>query len=315
MRLFFKMVSKRKILSAAAAGLMILSAAVLLWWNAQLSSIIDAVSVGNPIPSRYLAWAVITMLVMGMSNYASEYINGYTCESMTHDLRMGYARYFTQLPFAESEKLNAGEQLSKLQNEISDVSGYLTSDFFQLFGDAIRFLMTFTWLLFINPALALAANLPSFIIMAYVIWSSKIISLATEHSQQAKGQMNQYADTLITLFPIIKLYDGLRMVQEGYVSSVSVWERHTVKAERTRARLMSLSGLLSCIPLLLIFLIGGRMAISGILTIGTLYVFLNLSGNVSGVLMNMPRRIAALRQFSANMKRLSPCVKLDFKEV
>jgi len=300
------MIQNRKMLSAATFGTTILSTTVLLLWNAQLSGIIDAVSIGHAPSGATLAWAIITMLAMGACNYINSYITGYTCESMTHDLRMGYARYFTQLPYAEAEKLNVGEQLSKLQNEISDVSVYLSSNFFQLFGDAIRFFMTFAWLIFLNPILTLAVNLPSFIIMAYVVWSSKIISLATEHSQQAKGQMNQYADTLLSLFPIIKLYDGLKMALEGYTSAVSTWEQHTVRAERTRARLMSLSALLSSVPLLLIFLVGGDMTIRGNLTIGLLYVFLNLSGNVSGVLMNMPGRIAAFRQFAANMKRLSP---------
>jgi ABC-type bacteriocin/lantibiotic exporter with double-glycine peptidase domain len=122
--------------------------------------------------------------------------------------------------------------------------------------------------------------------------------------------MNKYADTLLSLFPIIRLYDAARMTGNGYADAVKTWETHTVRAERTRAKLMSLSALLSRIPLVLLFLIGGTMAISGRMTVGTLYIFLNLSGSVSGVLMNMPGHIAAFRQFSANMKRLSPQVLL-----
>ncbi|MCL2421464.1 MAG: ABC transporter transmembrane domain-containing protein [Defluviitaleaceae bacterium] len=308
MQLLFKMIMKRKLLVFASIAATTLSAAAMLWWNAQLGILIDTITISNPIPHSALILAITTMLAMGMLNFAGSYINGYTCEMLTHDLRMGYARYFSQLPFAESEKLNAGEQLSKLQNEIVSVSAYLKTDLFLVFGELLRFTMTFTWFILINPALALAVNLPSFIIIIYVIWSSKIIGLAIEQSQQAKGEMNRYTDTLLTLFPIIRLYDSLRMALTGYTDAVTVWENHVIKAERTRARLMSLSGFLSGIPLLLLFLIGGRMAISGTLTIGMLYIFLNLSGNVSGVLPNMPGRIAAFRQFSANMKRLAPYI-------
>jgi|GEM_PF-3927362 len=45
-------------------------------------------------------------------------------------------------------------------------------------------------------------------------------------------------------------------------------------------------------------------------TIGTLYVFINLSGNVSGVMMNMPGRIAVFRRFLANMKRIEPFINI-----
>jgi ABC-type multidrug transport system fused ATPase/permease subunit len=142
--------------------------------------------------------------------------------------------------------------------------------------------------------------------MLYVVWSSKIIGLATEQSQQAKGEMNQYADTLLTLFPIIRLYSATHMTLNGYINAIATWENHTIRLERKKAWLMSLSAILSSIPLLLLFLVGGHMTMNGILTVGTLYIFLNLSGNVSGVMMNMPGYITAFRQFSANMKRLSP---------
>jgi ABC-type bacteriocin/lantibiotic exporter with double-glycine peptidase domain len=116
--------------------------------------------------------------------------------------------------------------------------------------------------------------------------------------------MNRHADTLLTLFPVIRLYDAARLTLGSYSQAVRAWESQTSRMERTKARLMSLSGLLSSIPLLLLFLIGGTMAVGGTLTVGTLYIFLNLSGNVSGALMNMPGFITAFRQFAANLKRL-----------
>lgn len=310
MLLLSKLIYKRRLLAFATIFSSLLTAATALWWNAQLSGIINSVSAGTAPTKAMILWALATMLTMGASNYVKGYLSGYTCEGMTHDLRMGYAQHFASLPIDETEKLNAGEQLSRLQNEIAGVSGYLNANLFQLFDDAMRFITTFVWLLALSPTLTLAANLPAFIVLVYVFWSSKIIGTATDRSQQAKGQMNQYADSLLTLFPIIRLYDAARLTIDGYTGAVKTWENYTVKSERTKARLMSLSAILSQIPLLLLFLVGGHMAISGALSVGTLYIFLNLSGNVSGVLMNMPGHIAAFRQFSANIKRLSPHILL-----
>jgi ABC-type multidrug transport system fused ATPase/permease subunit len=306
MYLLFKMICKRKFLSFFTICASLFTAAVTLWWNARLSGIINWVSAGITPTKEMILWALVIMFITGASNYIKAYLSGYTCEGMTHDLRMGYARHFTVLPLMEIEKLGAGEQLSRLQNEIAQVSGYLNNNLFQLFDDALRFITTFVWLLILCPTLTLAAFLPAFMVVGYVFWSSKMIGMATDRSLQAKGQMNQYADTLLTLFPIIRLYDAVSMTINGYMDAVQVWENYTVKSERIKARLMSLSAVLSQIPLLLLLLVGGHMTISGRLTVGTLYIFLNLSGNVSGVLMNMPGHIAAFRQFSASMQRLSP---------
>lgn len=285
-------------------------AACALWWNAQLAGIIDAVSAGRPPSGRMLLWALVTMLCMSALGWAKAYAAGYACEGMGHDLRMGYARHFCLLPFAEAEALNAGEQQSRLQHEIAAVSDYLGANLFALFDDGMRFFTTLAWLLSLSPALTLVAYMPALALVGYVFWSSKVIGAATARSQAAKAQMNRQTDTLLTLFPIIRLYDAARMVLDAHEDAVRGWQEQAAKAEGARARLMSLSALLSTVPLLLLFLAGGRMAIRGTLRVGVMYVFLNLSGNVSGVLMNMPGYIAAFRQFAANMGRLAPYIAL-----
>jgi len=308
------MIRKRLFLALAAVLASALLVTVTLWWNTQLSGIINTISEGNTLSKNVIILSTIIMLAMCTANFLKTYISEFVCEILTHDLRMGYARYFSSLPLSEIEKLNAGEQLSKLQNEIAEVSRYINGNLFQLINDSITFIATITWLLFINARLTLTVNLPVVVIMVYVFYSSKIISTATERSQLARGQMNKYADTLLVLFPIIRLYEASQMMLLNYNKEVSEWEYQTVRAERIRARLMSLSGLLSSIPLMLIFYVGGNMVINDILTFGTLYVFLNLSGNVSGVMMNMPGFIASFRQFSVNMRRLMPMILLDGEE-
>jgi len=268
------------------------------------------VAAGVKIPAASVLFALCIMLAMGAVNFIKTYLTGYACESMAHELRVGYAGHFAALPYPETENLNAGEQLSKLQNEIANVSGYLNNNLFQLFDDAVKFIMTFTWLIIVNPALTFISNLPVVFILFYVARSSKTIGAAAEESLKAQGEMNRYADTLLSMFPVIRLYDAARMVASGYNNAVGRWRDMTIRMERTKARLMSLSAVLSNIPLLLLFFTGGHMAISGALSIGTLYIFLNLSGNVSGVMMNMPGYITAFRQFAAGAKRLAPYIKL-----
>ena len=306
MKALVKLINKRRLASLFAAGAVVASSALALVWNALLGGIIDGVSAGVAPGGAEVARALALMATTGAAAYCSSMISGYACEGMAHDLRMGYARHIASLPVAEAERLNSGEQISRLQNELADVSAYLGNNLFQLFGDCIRFAVTFGWLLSINARLALSANLPVFAIMVYVYFSSKAIGIAVAQSQEAKERMNRHADAMLTLFPIIKLYDAARMTLKNYGDAVGSWEQRTVRAERVRARLMSLSGLLSNVPLMLLFLIGGGMVLDGALTVGALYVFLNLSGNVSGVMMNMPGFISAFRQFTANMGRLAP---------
>ena len=53
------------------------------------------------------------------------------------------------------------------------------------------------------------------------------------------------------------------------------------------------------------------MAINKEITTGTFYIFINLSGNVSGFLQNMPGIYAAFRQFDASAQGLEGKLVLE----
>jgi len=310
MGLAIKLIHTNKLFVVAVACLSLAAVAVTLWWNRHLALIIDMVSAGTRLPVDVITIALVIMLVMGVINFIKNYLAGYACEGMSHSLRMGYARHIADQPFIEIEKLNAGEQMSRLQNEINGVSGYLNNNLFQLFDDIVRFIVTLVWLMSVNAYLTVASNLLGVVIIVYVAWSSKVIGAAAERGLAFKERMNRQAGVLIEMFPVIRLYDAFGFVSDGYKTAVGEWRSAITRMERVKAWLMSLSAILSCAPLAVLLFAGGHMAINGALSVGTLYIFINLSGNVSGVMMNMPGYITSFWQFAANVKRVAPFVKL-----
>ena len=174
MTLLIQMVKKRLVLSLVSVCTSILLAVVTLWWNVQLGGMIDIISKGNELSGDTMIQSFIIMLVICGISYLKVYIFGYTCEILSHDLRMGYAGYLSSLSISEIEGMNTGEQLSKLQNEIVDISGYLSSDFIQLINDIVSFTAALRLLLIINTKLTLTINLPLLAIMVYVFFQAKL---------------------------------------------------------------------------------------------------------------------------------------------
>ena len=312
MALLIKLMHKRFIPVIMSISASILALFVSLWWNRQLSGIVYKINSGIDIPAASLAAAVVAMLLSVVSSYAMSLCSAWACEYMAHDLRMGFARYFTTLSLAEIEKVNVGEQMSKLQNEISEVAGFLNANMFTFISDLIRFTGTFAWLLWLNPKLTLIAFIPTVFQMWYTVYTSRAISEAAQQSQHANGRLNGFAESLVAVFPVMKMFDAVQLVRSKYDAVLEEWERAAVRQERRRAALMSPSGLMSCIPLLLLLAVGGMQVVSGELSTGGLFVFINLSGNVSGVMMNMPGRIASFRRFAVNMERIEPYMATGF---
>lgn len=311
MNLLKKLLRNRIALIGLTVFISVITILVSLSWNTLLKFIINRVNVGKPVSLQTILSAGIILLASSCMAYVLSISSAWTCETLAHDLRMGFAKKFIDLPIAEIEKMNAGEQLSKLQNEINDVSNFLRTNLFSLIDDLIRFIASFSFLLWFNPKLTLLTNAPTALLMWYTLYTSKVISPLTLKSQQTNATMSGYADTLITLFPIIRLYHAKELLKQQYDDALLEWESATLREERRKAQLMSPSGLFSYIPLLILLLIGGKQVIQGTTTIGALYVFINLSGDVSGVMMNLPNRIAGFRRFTANMERLEPSVFIE----
>ena len=310
MVLLKKLLMNRKWLSLAMIMFNLISVGIGLWWNMHLSNIIDSVSAGAGVSFPVLIGAVGIIIVNAAAAYGQVLLSGWMGETLTHDLRMGFARNIVSMPLAELENRNAGEVLSGIQNEMVGITDYLGRGLLQGVDNVVRFIATLLWLFILNPVLTLSANLPVILITVYVFFSSKVIGKATEKSLEAQKQMNGFADTLITLFPIIRLFDASKLIAEKYLGKLRVWESLTVRRECRKALLMSLSGIMAGIPLLILLFVGGIMTVRGTISLGILYIFINLSGDVSGVMMNMPGMVAGFRQFAANMKRLETCIQI-----
>jgi len=310
MSLFKKLLFKRIRLVALTTCISVFSAIVSLSWNTQLSIIINSINANRSVSGKTVLNTAIIVIISAAAAYLLGLCSGFACETLAHDLRMGYARHFAALSLTEIENLNAGEQLSRLQNEIADISGFFHANLFAVADDLVKFIVTFSWMLRTNPELTLSSNIPTVIVILYTVFSSRVISEAVQRSRQASAKMNGFADTLISIFPVIRLFNAGPFIREQYNEALEEWENASIMAERRRALLMSLSALLSSTPLLLLLLIGGAQVINGTATVGTIYVFINLSGNVSGIMMNMPGRIAMFRRFSADLKRMEPFVSI-----
>lgn len=287
----------------------ILGICLTLFWNLQVSQMINTISQNSSIPSNIIIISILVIVVIAANGFICLSLSGWTCESLAHDLRMGLAKSFMAMPTEKLEEQSTGEIMSKLQNELGEISKFLRGNLFAIIEDFINFTGTLTWMLIINPRLTLLSHLPIILILGYVYFSSRTIQSYAKKSQEANGEIGGWVNTLVNMFPIIRVFQAEEQVYNWHYRSLIKWENNIIQEERIRAGLMSLSAVLRFIPLILLFAIGGVDVIRGNMSIGALYIFINLSGNVSGVTMNLPSRMAAFHRFIANMDRLEQTLK------
>lgn len=284
--------------------------AVVLVWNRQLAVLIDLVTSGQTVTKSIIMNLVVILAAYILMSGATTFVSGVTCTGINYSLRQNYIQKISNqnLP---TQKLNGGKEASVLLNELTAVSNFISENLFFMFDSLIKFIGSFGWLIYLNPFLAITSNLPVFFIIIYISFSSKILQKYTLKTNEENSKINSVTDSLMNLFPVIRLYQAQKMILENYSTLLTEWEKLNISMEKKKALLMSISAVITNIPLLLIILIGGKLVILGKLTLGELYVFISLSGNVSGILMNMPSFIMQFRIFGANLKKLNAPVIVD----
>ena len=291
--------------------------AVTLVWNKYLANLIDLVTAGNAgmdgagnssIHGMLVELLIILAAFIFMSG-ANAFISGVTTARINYELRQNYiesiARNSVSFMRSKERAVSGGEMTSVLLNEFNAVSVFISENLFFIFDSFIKFLGTFGWFIFLNPFLAFSSNLPVFLIILYVSFSSKILKNYTIKANEENAKLNGVTESLMSLFPIIRLYQAQKFILTNYTSRLEAWEKLNISMEKKKALLMSISAVMTCIPLLLLVLIGGNLVIKGEMTVGELYIFINLSGNVSGILMNMPSFIMQFRIFAGNLQKIN----------
>ena len=319
MKIVKQLVKLHKILFSLAVLFTFLSVILNLCWNRFLAQLLDILEnadsfyAGNGM-DLFLAAGILIVLIHAISEYLSSFLSSCTCETFAHEMRMGYARYYLQSDIRTLSKLNVGEEQSAMQNELKDISDYLSENLFSLMKQFGTFAVTVVFLFCQNFKLAMLSIVPVIPLILYCSLSSKILKNYTQQCQNSRKKINGSADMMLELFPMIQIYDAYKMVQDTMKEQLSEWGEANIKKERIAARLMSLSGVLSFAPLLALLGFGGVMVINGEISMGIFYIFINLSGNVSGFLQNMPNIYASFRRFSASVERLEEkiCINTQF---
>ncbi len=239
-----------------------------------------------------------------VNEYGSSYLASYTCEMFVHEMRMGYARHYLYSDIRMLAGLNAGEEESAMQNELQEVSVYFNENLFAIMKQFVSFVCAVIFLFCQNVKLAFLSIIPVIPLIVYCFCSSKIIKTYSGQCYESKKSVNGMVTVMLELFPVILIYDAYRLMERAIDERLAEWENGSVRRERVTAKLMSFSGMLFFLPLLCLIGFGGYMVINHEISIGIFYIFLNLLGNVSGFLQNMPGIYAGFRRFCASVDRL-----------
>lgn len=198
-------------------------------------------------------------------------------QKTVYNIRADLFRHLQSLPIRFFDTRSHGELMSRLTNDVDTVSDALNTSISQLFTSAITLTGIFTLMLYISPLLSLV----TLVVVPFMLWvagriikKSKLFFIA---QQTALGNVNGYAEEMISGQKVIKVFGHEEMASREFEVLNNELREKGTRAQLYAGIMMPVIQNLNTINFALTATVGGLLSLLKGLDIGGLAAFLQYS--------------------------------------
>lgn len=267
-----------------------------------MSSGVNAVNFGllGTIATVLLAAYAIS----GIVNFLQGWMMSGVSQRIVYHLRRTLFDKLHKLPVSYFDTHPHGDLMSRLTNDIDNVSTTISQSTTQLLSDSIAVVGSFVMMLVLSPLLTLA----SLITVPLVFLLTRTITGKTKllfRQQQAElGKLNGHIEETISGIHVVKAFNHEEKVTERFDVINSGLCKVGIKALIWSGFMMPMMNVISNIGFTAVAGVGGYLAASGLIDIGVIASFLSYSRQFSRPLNNIANTFNTLQTAVAGAERV-----------
>ena len=277
LRLWGEVSGERRGLSFIAV-LVILQAVITVLGPLLIGKSIDAIGLGD---MRLLYLLVIALGAAYISEAGFTLVQGWMLAGLSQRivmrLRQSLFAKLQKLPLSYFDSRSHGEVMSRLTNDIDNVSTTISQSTIQLMSGVIAIFGSLIMMLILSPLLTLAAliTVPLVYLLARTI--TKRTSVMFKEQQAQLGQLNGHIEETISGQEVVKAFNHEeRSIQDFEVVNNRLYSA-AVKAGIWSGFMMPLLSVINNVGFAAIALTGGVLAVNNMITVGVIASFVGYS--------------------------------------
>ncbi|AET67513.1 ABC-type multidrug transport system, ATPase and permease component [Desulfosporosinus orientis DSM 765] len=244
----------------------------------------QALKLGQPVPAldfTYITQIVAVLiglyLVSSAFNYLQQYIMAGVAQRTVYNLRREADEKLARLPLKFYDSRTHGEILSRVTNDIDNISTTLQQSLTQLITSIITLVGVVVMMLTISPILTLVVVIT---LPLYLLVTMNIAKRSQKHfaaQQKSLGELNGLVEEMYAGHKIVKAYGR---EEEAITSFQAINEQlygAGYKAQFISGIIMPLMRFVSNLGYVFVCVMGGVFATRGVITIGDILAFIQYS--------------------------------------
>lgn len=190
-------------------------------------------------------------------------------------LRTSLFAHLQKLPVTFFDKRQHGELMSRVTNDIENVSQTLNSSFIQVFSSILTLTGTIAVMLYLSPLLTVLTMIIVPVMFVAMRWITRRTGLLFKEQQQAVGELNGMIEETISGQRIVKAFSQEQRVMEEFAEKSDRLRQTGFWALTYSGFIPKVMNMLNNAAFAVVAGVGGLLALKGdgAVTIGTIVVF------------------------------------------
>ncbi len=289
----------------AALAVDLFQAVLLVLGNHFMRKVFDAVSAGAPAVFWLYFWLALgTSVVSVPATYIKTLWKGLFSERTLTRIRRLIAAKTVALPISYLEERHSGDFMAVLNADLGKIKNLTSSNLLDFFGGIVRFIGAFGYILSVSWQLTLVSTLSTPLIFLLVSALTKPVQKRSEEMQDEIGKVNSVAQDSLAGLLVIKAFNLVEILDKQFRQTNRQALGKGLKIARLRAMIDAVGFALSMLPFIIAMGYGGYLVVTGLMTFGSLFAFINLLNWVVGPLGSLPNIIASMGEASGAAQRV-----------
>lgn len=265
---------------------------------------------------KFTALAVVAIAILGaVCNYTEKYISASLGQWVAHDLRRTLYSHIQHLSLAFHNRKQTGDLVSRLTSDIDAVQSFIASG---LLGTLIN-ILTLAGMMAVMFCLSRRFTFIALsvvpLLFAVVFHYTRRIKEATREVRKKEGEIVSVIQEVLSSIHVVKAFaregfEQRRLTQESRESIAMA-----LRVRDLKVKLPTTVDLIIAAGSGLVLWFGGRMALSGSLSAGSLVLFILYLGRMYKPMRELAKTTDAYTRASVGYERISEVLDIEYEVI
>lgn len=225
--------------------------------------------------STYIVIFLIVYVLLSVTSYIGSFMMVSIAQRTVYLLRDQLFKHFQKLPVSYYDKKQHGELMSRMQNDIENVSQVLNSSFIQFTSSVVTLIGTLSIMLYLSPLLTLLTIIIIPIMFVSLRWITARTSVLYALRQKQLGIMNGYIEEIVNGQTVVKAFSQEKYVMDTFNEKAKNVREYSFWSTTIGGMIPKVMNYLNNLSFAIVAGVGGILALNNIagVTVGVIVIF------------------------------------------